>query len=440
VTEIFTPWVLEQHPMRNPHRRRSIRKIIRTLERFERRLLLTSLEIVEFQSQVQVLGGQNGLALIQVNDTGTPQVVEELDGEPIMPPGPGQTFNPSPSDSGYTPDKNASSALPGTDLLFFFDNTGGSSDIKYTPQLPQAVLYSGSDSDVQNRWNAAIAAAQAINEEQYKYFFSPIFGDRNINSAATTIIDAAIGPNVEPTRLPGEPHSREIPGRGKILLNNDEINQVQANYQIPSSSPYPTSAIVFAEQIQQTPVGTYSLTSTYANGDQEVDEIQSNSYVCISYNPDGSLICGYSYSVSSDDQLDVIAGGQCGLIDFDEASISLMPGTQATFSGLNNSINATAPGDSITLTGTGDLVSGASDDIALGAGTSGNTIAGSDNMIGADSGDSFTIDGTGDSIAATLDAVTLGAGDTGDTVSGTSNLIGAVAGDSFSVNGTGDFV
>ena len=94
--------------MRNPHRRRSIRKIIRTLERFERRLLLASLEIVEFQSQVQALGGQNGLALIQVNTTGTPQVVEELDGEPIKPPGQGQTFNPSPTDSGYTPDTSAS--------------------------------------------------------------------------------------------------------------------------------------------------------------------------------------------------------------------------------------------------------------------------------------------------------------------------------------------
>ena len=142
-------------------------------------------------------------------------------------------------------------------MLFFFDNMSGSSDLKYTPQLPQAVLYSGSDSDVQNRWNAAIAAAQAINEEQLGYFFSPIFGDRNINSAATTIIDTAIGPNVEPTRLPGESHALEVPGRGKILLNDTEINQVQASYQIPSSPPYPTSSTVFAEQILQNPAGFY---------------------------------------------------------------------------------------------------------------------------------------------------------------------------------------
>src|SRR5690606_9962935 len=112
--------------------------------------------------------------------------------------------------------------MPGDDIKVYEDYHRF-----YSSGHVQETLYSGSQQDVMAHWQAARAAADAIDIEDINYSFLGIgfLGKmHNSNSAASTLIAAM---NFDEPDLDG---TWFTPGSGKMLLDSTIIDFIQSNY------------------------------------------------------------------------------------------------------------------------------------------------------------------------------------------------------------------
>ncbi len=89
----------------------------------------------------------------------------------------------------------------------------------YAPGLPQCEVYAGSQQEVFNRWDAALDAANAINELDLHYPFLGL--GKNSNSVASTLIAAM---KLTEPEIPGA--APILPGKGVMLLSETVLAEI----------------------------------------------------------------------------------------------------------------------------------------------------------------------------------------------------------------------
>ncbi|WP_051229126.1 hypothetical protein [Paludibacterium yongneupense] len=93
----------------------------------------------------------------------------------------------------------------------------------HAPTQAHAVLLEGSRTALENRFDAARAAGEAINRRDLPY---PLLGlGKNSNSVASTLIRAMA---LDEPDLPG--NARFTPGRGRLLLDQETLAGIQDTF------------------------------------------------------------------------------------------------------------------------------------------------------------------------------------------------------------------
>ncbi|MEW6346969.1 MAG: calcium-binding protein [Pseudomonadota bacterium] len=211
----------------------------------------------------------------------------------------------------------------------------------YSPNEAQVVLSSGSEDEIMSQWNAAVAAANEINQLNLPYPFMGL--GSNSNSVASTLINAM---GLSEPSMPGG--ASILPGAGTILLSQAVIQNIQQTYGISSIVG---SAGSFLEGVE-TDNGVTTATVKNADGSYSVSTFS------ISPSGDGlSTLTGYNAQnvvqfveindVSASGQTSVSVSGQGAVVEQNGAAITIAPGSQATLGGANDLIN---PGGTDTLT------------------------------------------------------------------------------------------
>lgn len=151
--------------------------------------------IVQAQLPVAGLGGHNLLVIKDPNG----KVIAEVDGLATG-------ANGIPKPMGYLP----------SDTLKFHSFTGAE---YYRESLHQTTLFSGTYTEVMQRWAAAKEAGERINDKDLHYPFMGL--GRNSNSVASTLIKAM---GLEEPKNTGP--ALIMPGKGVILLEPEKVQEI----------------------------------------------------------------------------------------------------------------------------------------------------------------------------------------------------------------------
>ena len=262
--------------IRDAGRRRRARPTVQELE--VRMLLADGLyQIVE--AQLQFPGGVAGHDLLVVlNPQGQP--IKELDGLAT-----GSDNLPTPI-----------GILPWTTRLKVWDNVAlesvpdsqgnlpapGKWASYYDVSEPQTPIYSGTEADVLNRWDAALACGADINALNLYY---PVIGlGDNSNSVTSTEI-ACMGLN-EPT-IPDE--ALLVPGRGSLLLGSQTIDTVLQQHNITPATTN-TAPSVTSEDGQNGADGSFTLTTLFSDGSRDVETDSAGGTQEVLYAANGQIM------------------------------------------------------------------------------------------------------------------------------------------------------
>jgi len=330
------------------------------------------------ESQLSLLGGLGGHNLIAIlNPDGS--VYKELDGIATTP---GGTELPI----GFIPFYHRLSFKVYSEQHF------------YNPSQIQSTLFTGSETDVLIRFDAALGAGAEIN--QRNFFYPPLgFGD-NSNSVASTLIQAM---GLTEPQLSGVPFYRFTPGAGTVLLDNAQIINIQQIFGILPSVPG-SSRVVDLQKAVNNPDGTITIFTTYEDGTSAISTYSQNGFGESLYGVDGSLIGSVNASSSNAGKVSVSISGQVGQVNWNNANITVLPGGQTTITGRGDTILALANSTVqtttynatiITAAGAGLSVLGSNNNLILGTGTTVDMLGNDNTVIGRVPPGSVSDQGTG---------------------------------------------
>ena len=210
--------------------------------------------------QLQLAGGIGGHNLLVVLD---PQgnIIKELDGLATG-------SNGQPTTIGL---------LPWTTRLQVWDNVRlekvpnsqgqlpppGQWFTYYSKDEPQAVVYSGTEADVMNRWDAALDCMAKINALNLYY---PAIGIGTNSDSVISTEDPCMG-LTEPA-IPGE--ALLVPGRGTQILSDQVIGPILQQHNITPTATDSAPSIK-SENGQKDPDGSFTLTTLFTDGSRDVE-------------------------------------------------------------------------------------------------------------------------------------------------------------------------
>ena len=347
---------------------------------------MTNYSIVE--AQLPLVGGIGGHDLLVLKDSNN-AVIGELDG---LATGANGQIKPI----GYLP----------SDTLKVYDYN---QPTYYSSSEPQALVTSGTQAEIMAKWDAALAAAAAINSESLSYPFLGI--GSNSNSVASTL-DAAMG--VHEPSIPGS--APITPGLGTLLLSPATIQAIQNQESITSGVDLTGDYYVSSDNPSTS--GNPSVSTLSTNGSTLVTFSTSGGAGVINlsgYNQNGVLQYTQTDTTASNGQTSATITGIGDVTSLNNASITLSAGAQAIIDGIQDQISAPA------------------DTLGFGAGTWGNMVYGNQVTINAANGIDFGLTGSNGILNVIAASVFLNAGSNGNSINGNQNAVTA-SGDAVSLN------
>ncbi len=231
-----------------------------TVQGLEERVLMADGTYRIVEAQLQIVGGIGGHDLLVVID---PQgnVIKELDGLATG-------SDNQPTAIGVLPWTTRLKVWSNVELATVPDSNGklpppGSWSSYYSEDEPQTTIFSGTEADVMNHWDGALAGMNQINALNLYY---PMIGlGQNSNSVASTEIQC-MG-LTEPT-IPGG--ALLVPGSGSLLLNDQAIGTILQQHNIAPTAT-DTSPSVTSEEGQKNADGSFTLTTVFSDDSRDVE-------------------------------------------------------------------------------------------------------------------------------------------------------------------------
>jgi hypothetical protein len=352
------------------------------------------------EAQRPLVGGAGGHNFFVLEENGV--VIDQINGLATGSDGNIKPIGYLPSDTLQVYDTNANTAANGN------SNNGGQPINMYLSSEAQAVVASGSETQIMAQWDAALACANAINSEGLSY---PIGGvGANSNSVASTL-DACMG--VYEPSIPGS--APITPGVGILLLTPSQIETIEDEYGVTNIS---LTGDNYVSSDSPSTSGSPSVTVTNGSGGTQVTTFSTSGSSGVAdltdYNAGGTQEYQQINIISSNGQLSSTISGTGDIIDLDGSSLALAASAQAAVDAANNAITVAA---SAALT--------------LGPGATGNTVTingsgASVNMSGADGavgGDTVTFSGSEEQLAFSTTATVYVAESTQTSVTGTDGTL-----------------